>query len=74
MASKYPTEFDVFTNPSPAQPLNSTTVPHANQHSNANDAIRAIQSTLGIKPQGAAATVEARIAAIEARLSSAGIA
>lgn len=74
MPSNYPTNFDIYTNPSASQPLNASTVPHAQQHANLNDAMRAVQSTLGLKPQGTAATVEARIAAIEARLTAAGIA
>lgn len=37
------------------------TVPHDAQHNNANAAINAIEATLGINPQGSAATVAARL-------------
>jgi hypothetical protein len=61
MASSYPGGLDSFANPSPTDPLDSGTVPHAAQHANANDAIEAIQGELGVDPAGAFATVAARL-------------
>ena len=65
MASNYPSGLDSFTNPAGTDNL-SAGIGHAAQHANANDAIEAIESTLGLNPQGASATVKARFDAIEA--------
>ena len=54
-----------MTNPTAADTLNSATVPHADQHANANDAIEAIEATLGVNPQGGSATVVARLNALD---------
>lgn len=69
MASNYPDSLDSFTNPSANDSLNSSTVPHATQHANANDAIVAIESTLGTNPQGSSASVKARLDAVDSSLS-----
>ena len=65
MATNYPGALDTLTNPTATDAMNSATVPHATQHANLNDAMKAVQATLGTNPQGAQATVSARIAAIE---------
>lgn len=69
MASNYPGSLDSLTNPTAADTLNSATVPHADQHANANDAIEAIEATLGINPQGGSATVVARLNALDGTVS-----
>ena len=46
MSTNYPGALDNFTNPTATDSLNSVTVPHADQHANANDAIEAIEATL----------------------------
>ena len=46
MSSNYPTTKDVLPNPLPTDKVD--TVLHSNQHSNANDAIEAIQDKVGI--------------------------
>lgn len=61
MASNYPSQLDVLVNPTASDPLNSTTVPHAKQHTDANDAIEAIQTVLGVNPAGSYLTVKDRI-------------
>lgn len=67
MASSYPGGLDSFTNPAGSDPLNTAGAKlHSKQHGDANDAIEAIQATLGIDPQGAEADVAARLDAIEA--------
>jgi hypothetical protein len=62
MATNYPGALDSLTNPTASDTLDSATVPHASQHANANDAIEAIESTLGVNPQGSSASVAARFA------------
>ena len=69
MASSYPGGLDAFTNPTASDTLDSATVPHAAQHSNANDAIEAIESTLGVNPQGSSATVVARLTALDSTVA-----
>jgi hypothetical protein len=61
MATNYPGALDTLTNPIGTDALNSATVPHAQQHANANDAIEAIQAELGVNPKGSSATVVARL-------------
>ena len=46
MATNYPTSLDSFTNPTSSSTLNSPS--HAAQHANANDAIEAIETKLGV--------------------------
>jgi hypothetical protein len=69
MASSFPGGLDNFTNPSASDTLDSATVPHATQHANANDAIEAIESTLGVNPQGSSATVVARLTALDSTVA-----
>jgi hypothetical protein len=56
-------------NPTATDTLDSATVPHATQHADANDAIEAIQVTLGVNPQGSSATVVARLTALDSTVS-----
>jgi hypothetical protein len=44
----FPTGLDTLTNPQSTDKLDSVTVPHHEQHSNANDAIEALQVKVGI--------------------------
>jgi len=69
MASSFPGGLDNFTNPTATDTLDSATVPHAAQHGNANDAIEAIEGTLGVNPQGSSATVVARLTALDSTVS-----
>jgi hypothetical protein len=69
MASSFPGGLDSFTNPTATDTLDSATVPHADQHSNANDAIEAIEGTLGVNPQGSSATVVARLTALDSTVA-----
>lgn len=61
MSTQYPNSLDNFVNPTPTDTLNSTTVPHAEQHANLNDAVEAMQTVLGINPAGSHLTVKDRI-------------
>lgn len=65
MATNYPNSLDILINPTSNDSLNSTTVPHAEQHANLNDAVEAIQTVLGIGPAGSHLTVKDRIVAAE---------
>lgn len=47
MATNYPGSLDTFTNPVATDLLSSATVPHAAQHDNLNDAVKAIETALG---------------------------
>ena len=59
MTTVYPGALDALTNPTSTDTLAS--VPHDQQHANANDAIEAIEAELGINPKGSAASVKARL-------------
>ena len=68
MATNYPGSIDSFTNPVSTDTLAS--VPHAAQHDNINDAVKAVETTLGVNPQGSYATVAARLAASTGTMST----
>lgn len=70
MATNYPNSLDVLQNPLATDTLNSTTVPHHLQHANANDAIEAVQTVLGVNPAGSHLTVKDRIIATESAVST----
>lgn len=70
MSTQYPNSLDNFVNPTPNDTLNSTTVPHAQQHANLNDAVEAIQTVMGLSPAGSHLTVKDRIIAAEAQISN----
>lgn len=59
MPTNYPGAIDSLTNPTTTSQMNSPS--HAGQHSNANDAVEAIQTELGTDPSGSYATVKARL-------------
>lgn len=65
VSSQYPGSLDNLINPSATDRLNSSIVPHHEQHANANDAIEAIQTVLGVNPAGSYLTVKDRIIAAE---------
>lgn len=71
MTTSYPGAFDSLVNPTATDSLDSATVPHAAQHANANDAIEAIQITLGINPQGSGSTVVARLNTLDSTVGTA---
>lgn len=73
MATNYPASLDVLINPTATDTLDSVTVPHHTQHANANDAIEALQTTLGVNPAGTHLTVKDRIIAAEQSISNQSI-
>lgn len=70
MGTNYPAAIDILLNPTADDDLDSALVPHDQQHSNANDAIEAIQTVLGVNPAGSHGTVKGRIISIEESLGS----
>jgi hypothetical protein len=70
MSTQYPNSLDILTNPEPTDRLDSVAVPHHKQHADANDAIEAIQTTLGVNPAGVHLTVKDRIISIEGTVQS----
>lgn len=70
MPSAYPGGLDNFTNPNAADALDSTTVPHHLQHTNANDAIENIEAELGVNPKGVKASVKARLDAVDTSIAT----
>ncbi len=70
MATNYPNSLDILVNPTATDSLSSTVVPHAEQHANANDAIEALQTVLGVNPAGSHLTVKDRIIAAESSISN----
>jgi hypothetical protein len=73
MATNYPSSLDNLINPTASDTLNSVTVPHHLQHANANDAIEALQTVLGVNPAGGHLTVKDRIVAAESSISTQSI-
>lgn len=67
MPSNYPGALDTLTNPTSSD--YQDTVPHAELHEDLNDGIEAVQATLGVDPQGAEATLVARLNALDALLA-----
>lgn len=59
MATQYPAALDSFTNPTSSSYL--TNPSHSEQHSNLNDAVEAIQTTLGVTGSTDPATVTGRL-------------
>lgn len=66
MAINFPTSLDTFTNPSSANTLDSPS--HSQQHSDANDAIEAIEAKLGVGSSPAASATANQVL----NISSAG--
>jgi hypothetical protein len=70
MATNYPSSLDILINPAANDTLNSGSVPHHLQHANANDAIEAIQTVLGVNPAGSHLTIKDRIISAETSIST----
>lgn len=72
MATTFPGSLDNFVNPNPADKLNNPS--HSTQHTNANDAIEAIEGYVGVSSATGNTTLTGRIKALEAGTGTAGIA
>lgn len=71
MAASYPNTIPSLVDPVGTDKTNSTTVPHAELHTQVNDEIEAIATELGTLPKGASASVKARFEAIETDVTAA---
>lgn len=56
MATNYPTSIDSFTDPTSTQTLNNPS--HSGQHTNANDAIAALEAKVGINSSAVTTTLD----------------
>jgi hypothetical protein len=65
MASAYPSGFDSLAKPTATTKEDDAGFEHDIVHTNEANAIEAVQTTLGLNPQGAFATVDARIDDLE---------
>jgi len=70
MASTYPTSLDNFTNPTVSDYLNSTTVPHATQHSDLNDAVENLQAKVGIDSSADTDSIDYKVADAASRITT----
>lgn len=61
----FPTTLDDFTNPAPATPTNSTTIPLSTAISQLNDAVEAIQARIGITGSQVSGTIEKRVSDLQ---------
>lgn len=68
MPSGYPGAVDNFVNPTAVDNLNTATKIHHEQHTNVNDAVRAIELELGTNPKGAKTDVKTRLNDIDTAL------
>jgi hypothetical protein len=66
MTTNYPTSLDNFTNPASTDLMNSVTVPHNEQHANANDAIEALQAKVGVDSSAVTTSLDYKVAQLEA--------
>lgn len=65
MPTNFPSGLDNFTNPTAADNLNSVLVPHADQHSNENDAIEALEAKVGIDGSLVTGSLDYRVTQVE---------
>lgn len=61
MAIVYPSGLDQFNNPRPNSNLNDIGVVHSEQHSNANDAIEALQKKVGVDDSNDPSSIDYKI-------------
>lgn len=71
MASNFPSSLDSLTNPSAGS--STTTVDHASQHANANDAIEALQAKVGIDDSAVTSSLDYRVNALEDATDAGGV-
>jgi hypothetical protein len=71
MATNYPTSLDNFTNPASTDLMNSVTVPHNEQHANANDAIEALQAKVGADSSAVTSSLDYKVSTLESDMSTA---
>lgn len=67
MAINFPASLDTLTNPTSGDNLDTAGVVHADQHSDLNDAVEALQSKVGIDSSAEATSHDYRISALRNR-------
>ncbi len=65
MSTAFPAGLDVFVSPTASDLQSSVTVPHADQHTNVNDAVMALEATIGITATTVTGSVVGRLDALE---------
>ena len=70
MATNFPTSLDALTNPIATDKLNNPS--HASQHTNANDAIEALQAKVGVNSSAVTTSLDYKITQAEAKVLPAG--
>ena len=68
MATNFPNNLDNFTNPDSNNPLSNPS--HSEQHTNANDAIEALQTKVGVDNSADSNSLDYRIAQLESESGS----
>lgn len=69
MSSLYPASLDTFNNPTTSSNLNSPGVEHNLQHSDANDAIEAIQVKLGIDNSANVNSIDYKLRQLQSKIT-----
>lgn len=59
MATNFPTSLDTLANPTPTEPLSQN--PHSDYHTNANDAIEALETKVGIDASADATSLDYKV-------------
>lgn len=65
MTTNFPVGLDSFNNPSPTDQLGSSFVPHHQQHTDANDAIEAMQRSIGVTDSADPTSIQYRLGVVE---------
>lgn len=66
MTIGFPTTLDNFTNPTPADNLNTPTVLHSTQHANLNDAVEALEAKVGVTGSLVTTSLDYKVTQLEA--------
>ena len=64
MATNFPTTIDTFTDPTGTQAMNATSPTHSGIHTNANDAIAALEAKVGVNSSAVTTSLDYRLAAV----------
>lgn len=70
MATNFPTSLDSLSNPLSTDKLNNPS--HSSQHANANDAIEALQTKVGVNGSAVTTTLDYKVAQVETKVLPSG--
>jgi hypothetical protein len=62
MPTNFPVSLDDFTNPTPADNLNTPAVLHSTQHANINDAVEALEAKVGVDGSAVVTSLDYKVA------------